>query len=165
MDSGVYKENYRNLWYAGENRIQDCGSVLRSTELYGTIKDYGSVFRSGELYYTTKDYGSVFRSGELYYTTKDYGGVSEAANSTTRSRSFTTISTGTQTEVWPGMIEANRLAPYEGPFWITANGDRVHTVAGCYGQRNAVRAPKSYTLCQYCVGERPLFVLIPPTHT
>ena len=68
MDSGVYKENYRNLWYAGENRIQDCGSVLRSTELYGTIKDYGSVFRGGELYYTIKNYGGVFRGGELYYT-------------------------------------------------------------------------------------------------
>ena len=75
MDSGVYKENYRNLWYAGENRIQDCGSVLRSTELYGTIKDYGSVLRSTELYGTIKDYGSVFRGGELYYTIKNYGGV------------------------------------------------------------------------------------------
>ena len=81
------------------------------------------------------------------------------------SLSTSTRTTSTQTELWPGMIEAERLRAFEGPFWITANGDRVHTVQGCHGQRNAVRAAKSYTLCNYCERERQLYVVMPPNHT
>ncbi|CAE7450198.1 RE1 [Symbiodinium sp. CCMP2592] len=76
-----------------------------------------------------------------------------------------TRTVSTQTEVLHGFIEADRLRAFEGPFWITANGDRVHTVQGCHGQRNAFRPAKSYTLCNYCDREKPLFVVMPPNHT
>ena len=90
--------------------------------------------------------------------------VATAATATS-SLSAPTRTVSTQTVVWPGLIEAERLRAFEGPFWITANGDRVHTVQGCHGQRNATRPAKSYTMCNYCDRDRPLFVVMPPNHT
>ncbi|CAE7776959.1 RE1, partial [Symbiodinium sp. CCMP2592] len=71
-------------------------------------------------------------------------------------------SIGVQTDPQPAMIPANRLEAYDGPFYITTHGDRVHLTSYCHGQRNATRASKRYELCDYCNRARGLYVLTEP---
>ncbi|CAE7242425.1 RE1 [Symbiodinium sp. CCMP2592] len=71
-------------------------------------------------------------------------------------------SISTQTDPGPAMIPANRLAAYNGPFYVTTHGDRVHLTSYCHGQRNAAAASKRFELCHYCDRARGLYVLTAP---
>ena len=76
-----------------------------------------------------------------------------------------TRSTSTQTEVpyqGPNWIDSRRLQGFDGPFFTTPNGDCVHTVDGCHGQRNRTGPMKTYRLCRYCDRDRPLMVVNAP---
>ena len=75
-----------------------------------------------------------------------------------------TRTTSTQTEEvyqGPQWIDARRIQGFEGPFYATPNGDCIHTIAGCHGQRNATGPSKTYRLCRYCDRDRPLVVVNP----
>ena len=88
------------------------------------------------------------------------GSSLRARNTTaTSSSSIERVTRGTQTEGL--MIGPERLRGFEGPYFITPHGDRVHLSAGCHGQRNAANPARAYRVCQYCDRDRPLFELTP----
>ena len=82
-----------------------------------------------------------------------------SASTTMMSSGVERTSRGTQTDGL--MFGPERLRGFEGPYFITAHGDRVHLSANCHGQRNAVNPAKAYRVCQYCDRDRPLFELTP----
>eukprot|EP00439_Symbiodinium_sp_Y106_P019156 s3996_g2.t1 len=66
------------------------------------------------------------------------------------------VSRGTQTNEG-AVISTDRLRVFDGPFYITTHGDRVHLAAYCHGQRNAANPSKAYQICQYCDRDKQLF--------
>ena len=80
-------------------------------------------------------------------------------------RESSTRSITTQTEVpfaGPNWTDTRRMQAFEGPFFITPNGDCVHTAANCHGQRNATGPSKTLRMCRYCGRDRPLIVVGAP---
>ena len=112
--------------------------------------------------WTTSSRGSSQREGRMSTTRPAMFSTSSANRSPgdMPDQEVTSVSRGTQTN--PGdMLPTNRLQGFEGPYYITANGDRMHLAAYCHGQRNATRASKAYQVCQYCARDRPLFEVTP----
>ena len=71
-----------------------------------------------------------------------------------------TVTRGTQTNEGT-MIGTERLQGFEGPYYVTNYGDRVHLSARCHGLRNATQPPRAFRVCQYCDRDRPLFQIAP----
>ena len=71
------------------------------------------------------------------------------ASTATASLGVEKATRGTQTDGM--MFGPERLRGFEGPYFITPHGDRVHLSAGCHGQRNAGNPARAYRVCQYCV--------------
>ena len=71
-----------------------------------------------------------------------------------------TVSRGVQTNDG-AVIGVERLRGFEGPYYITPHGERMHLAQYCHGQRNAANPSKAYQICQYCDRDRPLFEVTP----
>ena len=69
------------------------------------------------------------------------------------------VNKGTQTDGM--MFGPERLRGFEGPYFITPHGNRIHLSATCHGQRNAANPARAYRVCQYCDRDRPLFEVTP----
>ena len=89
----------------------------------------------------------------------------ESSSMTAFTRKLTTRTMATQTEgeyAGPQWIDIQRIRGFNGPFYATPNGDCIHTIPGCHGQRNATGRSKTYRLCMYCDRDLPLNVVGPP---
>ena len=71
-----------------------------------------------------------------------------------------TVTRSTQTDEGT-VIGTERLRGFEGPYYVTNYGDRVHLSTRCHGLRNATQPPRAFQVCQYCDRDRPLFQIAP----
>ncbi|CAE7382697.1 GIP [Symbiodinium sp. CCMP2592] len=107
----------------------------------------------------------VFETPERARGSRVFETPERARASTSTAASTTMRSISTQTEIeyrGPQWIDARRLEGFNGPFYATPNGDCIHTVQGCHGQRNATGRSKTFRLCMYCDRDRPLMLVGAP---